>query len=185
MLNNNQAQIRKIYQKNHNLIMQPRGVDPYFLDWEFTPIEDALWGSIRFWSVPLYPEYPVLNYFVDFGNPYHRIALEADGKEWHDKEKDRERDLELLENGWKVFRVTGTEALRSFCQSDWRAKLFRNEISEREYWEKIEWWLLNTGDGVVYSLHKYYILKKSTTFNLVEASLKKHQSQPKRRVNLD
>jgi hypothetical protein len=60
-------------------------VEPYFLSWnEFwkkSPPEFALWWSIRcYGGMPLYPQYPILNYFVDFGDPWQRIGIEADGR---------------------------------------------------------------------------------------------------------
>jgi very-short-patch-repair endonuclease len=87
---------------------------PYFIDFTryFTPIEREAWNAIRSSRIILYPQYPVLNYFLDFGNPYLKIGLEMDGKEFHNAEKDFIRDTKLLNEGWKIFRVTGSEAVR-------------------------------------------------------------------------
>lgn len=74
----------------------------------FTPIEAALWSDIRRWSLDLWPQLPVGRFFVDFGNPIARIAVECDGVEWHkDKEKDCRRDQTLFEMGWEVVRIPG------------------------------------------------------------------------------
>lgn len=43
--------------------------DPYFMDWDFTPIERNVWSDIREQGLPFYPQVPVLNYFLDFGCP--------------------------------------------------------------------------------------------------------------------
>src|SRR5690606_8034649 len=79
--------------------------EPFFM----SPIERIAWCSIKNQrKIQLYPQYPIGKYFVDFGNPFHKIALELDGKNFHDEEKDYIRDSELKEIGWTVFRVKGT-----------------------------------------------------------------------------
>lgn len=107
--------IRAFYKMNHHEIMNAHpsqwGVDPYW--WEdvfaMTPIEESMWSNIRYSGVVMYPQYPVGKYFVDFGNPKFRIAIECDGKQWHDPVKDRERDMKLMDDGWLVIRFTGSE----------------------------------------------------------------------------
>jgi hypothetical protein len=85
--------------------------DPYEIaDWIrlFTPIEAGLWSDIRAAGLPLWPQLPVGRYFVDFGNPVHRVAVECDGREFHqDKAKDERRDAELQRMGWTVYRIDG------------------------------------------------------------------------------
>lgn len=88
-------------------------VDPYFVDWVryFTPIEMDAWQAIRYHGLPLYPQYPALNYFIDFADPNKKIGLELDGKAWHDRDRDRVRDTRLFnEAGWRIFRVSGSVA---------------------------------------------------------------------------
>ena len=100
------------------------GIDPYEVDWLriFTPIEQALWHDIRAASAVLYPQFPAGQYFVDFGNPVARVAIECDGALWHqDKEKDQERQRAIEAMGWKVYRITGRD-----CKSD-----FNEERMER------------------------------------------------------
>lgn len=93
-------------------------VSPYCggVDWIkiFTPIEFDTWHSIRSnGRVPLCPQYPVLNYFTDFANPYLKIIVECDGAEFHlDKQKDDDRDLKLKQAGWKVYRISGSDCWR-------------------------------------------------------------------------
>ena len=47
-----------------------------------------------------------------------KIALECDGKEFHDAAKDRSRDAELGKMGWRVFRVTGSECYQTRVMDD-------------------------------------------------------------------
>ena len=114
-------QIKKHYERITPYIMEANGtswVSPYTnsLDWLsiFSPIEEATWMDLRsFGNTPLYPQYPTGKYFLDFGNPKFKVALECDGKEWHiDKEKDAKRDLELLADGWHIFRIGGKECFK-------------------------------------------------------------------------
>ncbi len=90
--------------------------DPYGIyDWNaiFSPIEKLVWVEIRNLGLPFYPQYPVLNFFLDFADPIKKIGLELDGKDYHlDKEKDRRRQ-ELIENeGWDVYRISGSTVMR-------------------------------------------------------------------------
>jgi very-short-patch-repair endonuclease len=112
--------IEAFYAQHHDQIMQSAnewGVTPY--SWEvdagvtFTPIESALWSDIRMEGAIFYPQYPVFGYFVDFANPVAKVAIECDGKEFHqDKAKDALRDANLAKNGWKVYRFTGSECMK-------------------------------------------------------------------------
>lgn len=86
--------------------------DPYAIaDWLkiFTPIEDDAWCEIRSYGLPMWPQFPVDKFFVDFGNPVKKVALECDGRDFHDAKKDAERDAVLLSHGWRVLRVTGSQ----------------------------------------------------------------------------
>lgn len=77
-----------------------------------TPIEAALWQDIRQVGVVLYPQLPVGRYFVDFGNPIARVAVECDGQQWHrDAERDAKRQHEIEGMGWTVYRISGRECL--------------------------------------------------------------------------
>lgn len=91
------------------------GVDPNAIEWHsyMTPIEQAVWSEIREHGVVMYPQHPVGNYFVDFGHPLARIAIECDGKQFHqDKEKDVARQREIEAKGWRVYRISGSMCMR-------------------------------------------------------------------------
>lgn len=78
----------------------------------FTPIEYEVWCFIRIAGLPFYPEYPVLNFFIDFADPVRKIGIECDGVGWHNPQKDAIRDAKLRELGWKIFRLSGDKILR-------------------------------------------------------------------------
>lgn len=107
----------------------------------FTPIEMAAWSDIREKNIPLWPQLPVGRFFVDFGNPVVKIALECDGKEWHDERKDAERDRILGEMGWRVFRAEGWRCKRVMPYpddfNDW-SEPAKAEFRARKHWETLD-----------------------------------------------
>lgn len=89
-------------------------IDPY--EWDmgqgiihFTPIEYAMWCDIRCVGITMYPQWPECGYFLDFANPVAKVAIECDGREFHDPKKDAERDEVLARHGWKVYRISGRD----------------------------------------------------------------------------
>lgn len=88
---------------------------PYTWDYygsgiSFTPIESALWSDIRAEDLVMYPQLPVGRYFVDFGNPVEKVAIECDGFQWHlDKARDAARQREIEALGWTVYRISGAD----------------------------------------------------------------------------
>lgn len=156
--------------REHYTLMEPhifevskreiqRWVSPYCsIDWPltFSPIEMATWGVIRSYGrAPLYPQYPVGRYFVDFGNPVVKVALECDGKEWHtDKAKDLRRDTKLRELGWKVFRIGGAECFR-VCEQIEELREY-NEYSEQEKYNIVKEFYSETVDGLIRAISIFY-----------------------------
>lgn len=133
----------------------------YPIDWSqlFTPIEQDAWISIRRkGQVVLYPQYPVLNYHVDFGNPLLKIALEIDGENFHqDKVKDHQRDQLLKQAGWTVFRVTGKEMWRTDYKD------FSDFADGADWYEDgydyIQDWIMSSGDGVIEAIRCVYFIR--------------------------
>jgi very-short-patch-repair endonuclease len=162
--------IRQIYMEMLPHIMQvsktnvAQIINPYPVDWSkyFSPIEYMAWASIRSHYIAMYPQFPVFNHFIDFANPYLRIGLELDGKAYHDPVKDKIRDEMLFEFGWRIFRVTGSEANRAFKTIDVIQEESRYSETEEKWYdsEDIETWLMNTCDGVVYALKVVYFLNR-------------------------
>jgi hypothetical protein len=119
--------------------------------------------------MPLYPQYPVLNYFVDFGDPWQRIGIEADGWSYHDEGKDLRRDEELFELGWKVFRIPAAQTLPGCLEPD---DEFR-ELEERAQRARLSLWLLETSDGIIRAIRALYYerwtpLEYATRYGLSE-----------------
>lgn len=136
----------------------PRG-DPYFVDWLriFTPIEMDAWCEIRCCSLPFLPQFPACGYFLDFADPEKRIALETDGKEWHDRERDRRRDQELFDQeGWRVYRVTGRECR---AQLPCRGELVERGVEGEALARGRRQWMMDTVDGVCYAIRAVHYEK--------------------------
>lgn len=191
---------RQLYMENISFILEAsqkdrkRYSDVYLLDWRkhLSPIEKIAWDCLRDLAhIALYPQFPVFNHFIDFANPMLRIGLEMDGKDYHSKEKDLIRDNKLKRFGWKIFRVSGSEANIRY-QNLW--ELEENEIVGIEKKEAIEHWIMNTCDGVINSIKYWYFLneeekkrkysiylnpesreEKIDFENLAKESLKKHR----------
>lgn len=85
--------------------------DPYIVDWGriFTPIEEDGWYYVRTMGLKMFPQYPVGRFFVDFGDPWKHVAIECDGQQWHNAERDAKRDRELADMGWRVLHLSGSE----------------------------------------------------------------------------
>lgn len=117
-------EIRKHYAASRGAIEKASpwewAIDPYAWDEGrglifMTPIEAGFWHDARAAGLVLYPQYPVLSFFVDFANPAARIAVECDGAQFHkDKAKDELRDAELARHGWTVYRLTGRQCNQDF-----------------------------------------------------------------------
>lgn len=135
--------------------------DVYAFPWfdDVTPIEYAAWQCIRGASLVLYPQYPVLQYFIDFASPKKKIALELDGKDWHDPAKDKIRDKALEEIGWTVYRVPGAECLRILPGPGELREKYDYETDSGDYRLEMRAWYCTTVDGVVSAIDRRYFSK--------------------------
>lgn len=195
----NFSEIRSAYEYLTPIIMECgkiekcRWVDPYFgmPDWlkMFSPIEMQTWMALRsFGQCPLYPQYPVGNFFADFGNPVVKVAIECDGKQWHiNKEKDKMRDKYFSELGWTVYRISGSDCFRIIDDSELD---FKSEHESIEIYTDI---FKRTIEGLIQSIAIFYfgyktynqfINKTKLAFNCLSEriSLGKYEFQEKASV---
>lgn len=122
--------------------------NPYPYDWIriMTPIEFLAWEVVRFKGLSVMPQYPVLNYYLDFANPFIKVGLELDGKQYHDADKDRTRDKRLQQEGWQIIRVTGSE-MHNSNHLDYF--MLHEHFEDEDIYEQIEQYFYNTGEGVM------------------------------------
>jgi very-short-patch-repair endonuclease len=133
----------------------------YPTDWSrvFTPIEFDAWCTIRRKGrIVLYPQYPALNYFLDFANPALKIGLELDGKKFHDMDRDLIRDTELRKSGWTIYRITGTEMSTNYKEISDIEEAYLYDEDEDDATESLRHWLYETGDGVIQAIREVYFL---------------------------
>lgn len=165
--------IRAIYALELPRILEARArgarTDPYFIDWGayLSPIEFNAWADIRYIGLPFYPQVPVGRRFVDFGDPYLKIAVELDGKQYHEIEQDRLRDQELWRRGWRTFRITGRESYRLRTLDPLTAEWFekwREDDSEEAANAEVERWQLTCSEGVFDALQQVYYGRRRDRF---------------------
>lgn len=158
--------------------------DPYRLHFtpNQSPIEEQMWASIRGCGLPFFPEFPVLNYFVDFGNPFLKIAIECDGKQWHDPEKDAARDARIIADGWTVYRAPGSECHR-VMDAPWEKFDRPDEVDEEALGVYLLDWFLNTADGLLKAIEICHFgceIPSAMYVACATATLEKHRSRPER-----
>lgn len=79
-----------------------------------TRLEKTTRESLNKLKIKYIQEFPVKKlkgkaYLIDFYIPKNKIALEVDGKYWHNSIKDFKKDLFLKKRGFKVCRITDKE----------------------------------------------------------------------------
>lgn len=150
--------IRELYRRNLPRLLSAglRWASPYFADWYpyFSEPEQIAWCAIRSRRLALYPQVPLFNWFIDFANPSIRVGLEIDGTQ-HDPNKDRVRDTELAEYGWRIFRVPARECYVSF-KDDYEIEVMR-QFDPAGAAEAKKHRVLETCDGVVEALNAVYL----------------------------
>jgi hypothetical protein len=165
------------FEKTGNMVQ-----DPYLFDWVsiFTPIESSVWSDIRGNGLDFYPQFPVLNYFADFANPFHKIAIECDGKDFHDEAKDAKRDAVFDFGGWMVFRIPGSECNRII---DPRPLSLPKQEQDPE---AIKDWLLNTSEGLVWAIARVFFDDDDYTEHpysgYMQWTIEKHLTTSKRKL---
>ena len=84
----------------------------------YTGLEKKLYKLVMSMNIPLafYAQYeagPSKNYTLDGAFPAIKLAVEADGEIWHNNpnkiEQDRQRDIQLAQQGWTILRFTDKE----------------------------------------------------------------------------
>ncbi len=133
--------------------------DPYGLGIadSYTPIERDAWCCIRLHGYVMYPQYPAHGYFLDFAHPKAKVAVEMDGKKWHDPERDAKRDARLRENGWLVFRIKGAECYARHTHPDDLAEKYEDNLECAEYRRAMRDWYTKTVEGVIVSVGEAYL----------------------------
>ncbi len=128
-----QQDIRALYKKMMpSIIENYPHTDTNFIDWTdmMSVAEKLMWVEIKSMGFPMYPQLPVLGYFLDFADPVKKIAIEVDGREFHmNNISDANRQKEIEKLGWTFYRITGS-GVQPFSRNEGKA-LFE-EVYEEE-----------------------------------------------------
>jgi len=85
-----------------------------------------------------------------------KVAIECDGAEWHDAERDAERDRKLKNEGWTIYRVPGSVCLKSLpCP----AELKELELDEEEFLTRVHAYNTTTARSVVMRIKEKHFVK--------------------------
>lgn len=123
-----------------------------------TPIEQRLYDAMRAAGLAPRVQYGVSRFRVDFAFPEVGLAVEADGRAWHDAARDARRDARLGALGWEVTRFSGSEIVRDAarCASSVsavhqrrQADVLRSPLAEEpaaagpspSWWSRLRGWL--------------------------------------------
>lgn len=87
-----------------------------------TPIEHQLLAAFRDMDLRPQVQFGIDRFRVDFAFPEVRLAVEADGRAWHDARRDAARDRKLRRMGWEVIRFTGSRIF-------WEATSIAEEVA--------------------------------------------------------
>lgn len=74
-----------------------------------TPIEMLLYRSMRERGLAPIAQYGIGKFRVDFAFADVRLAVECDGRQWHDPDRDARRDAVLGSKGWTVLHFSGAD----------------------------------------------------------------------------
>lgn len=143
--------IRNAYRKYGPLLEKGMRLSPYDLgiDWmgKMSPIEEKVWADIRYLGLPLYPQVPVLGYFIDFGDFKNKIGIEVDSDKWHkNKEKDGQRQREIENEGWTIHRIPSRKTGKNW--NDYR------DENENFIQEKMDEYIEESSEGFLVNLYK-------------------------------
>lgn len=157
--------LRKLYRT-----INVNDYDPYIIDWMpfFSPIEAMAWGEIRYWNLPLWPQYPIGRFFADFACPQKKIVIECDGKEFHDEAKDRARDFEMAQMGWQVYRISGADCNR-ILNHPW-TDIADQGIEGDKANIVIRKWMYQTVDGLVAAIAQVHFGRHVSNGYFAEAA---------------
>lgn len=114
----------RLYEKGEQLADPLKWpIDPYYYQsafmfgWSFYDLEKKAWDTILSSRLCFFPQWselsgyekdPFRHYYLDFANPWLKLAIEIDGKQHNQpkaKKKDIERDKRLRSLGYTVYRI--------------------------------------------------------------------------------
>ena len=74
-----------------------------------TPIEASVFTALSSLGYAPVAQQPIGPYVADIAFPAQRVIVECDGRSYHDKDRDANRDRHLSGHGWETHRFSGSE----------------------------------------------------------------------------
>lgn len=109
--------IREEYAKrmaSAEVIAKGRCFKPAFIgyNYDWAPNSEQAWFCQKAEGMTLFPLFPFLQYFLDFGDPFRKIAvlIEEKANPWTDDKALIEQERLLRFSGWRIFRITDVVA---------------------------------------------------------------------------
>lgn len=103
-----------------------------------SPIEELIYCELIKYDLKPIPQYQVGVFFIDLAFPEIKLAIEADGREFHStrkqKESDKYREDKLKKLGWSFERFSGSfiHKHKDFIAAKIALKYFQEKLSEKQ-----------------------------------------------------
>lgn len=91
-------------------VVSPERLITYDEDVLYTPIEKILKDKFLERNIEFAPQVRLGRFYVDFivDINHTKVIVECDGRDYHDLTKDKNRDKELMKEGYKIYRFSGS-----------------------------------------------------------------------------
>lgn len=103
-----------------------------------SPIEESIYQELLKYNLTPIPQYQIGSFFIDLAFPEIKLAIEADGKEYHSspeqKKRDNYREDRIKSQGWTFERFEGSLIHRhkDYIAAKIALKYFYNQLSEEK-----------------------------------------------------
>lgn len=132
-----------------------------------SPIEEILFNEFKIYALSPIPQHPIGPFFLDLAFPDIKLAIEADGFEFHSTEEhlknDKSREEKLKSWGWKVERFTG-----KFIHSDYDVAVAK--IALKYFYDYLDESLQKRAIGRI--VHHFTAIDPDFAQELTETALK-------------
>jgi very-short-patch-repair endonuclease len=99
---------RRVIEEANLRVAEKRNEEPM----EPSPLEVDLLAALYFYGLTPLVQHELHGYRPDFYFEDARLAVEVDGRDWHDWRRDLDRDQHLARHGIKTLRFRGSEVWR-------------------------------------------------------------------------
>jgi very-short-patch-repair endonuclease len=129
-----------LLEKNSFVFVSPERLERGFDVTPMTPIEESLAEEFRQIGLKYMPQYRISNMILDFLVECHgaKVAVECDGRGFHQKDLDARRDERIRELGYETIRFTGSEIYRDLKKCALKVKEYLENKSKKAIRYKLD-----------------------------------------------